>query len=86
MRHFVLVHGAWSDSAAWAAVAARLRSAGHQVAAPDLRAHGGDSTPAPQQLEMVSGTGGVAATRAGDEPPADAVRPGRAAALLDLTT
>jgi alpha-beta hydrolase superfamily lysophospholipase len=48
MSRFVLVHGSWSYSAAWDAVAARLRSAGHQVAAPDLPAHGGDSTPAPQ--------------------------------------
>lgn len=48
MTRFVLVHGAWSDGAAWKAVAALLRSAGHQVAAPDLPAHGDDSTPVPQ--------------------------------------
>ncbi len=48
MTRFVLVHGSWSDSAAWNGVAARLRSAGHQAAAPDLPSHGSDSTPAPQ--------------------------------------
>jgi pimeloyl-ACP methyl ester carboxylesterase len=48
MSRFVLVHGAWSDSAAWDTVAARLRSAGHQVAAPDLPAYGGDSAPVPR--------------------------------------
>jgi pimeloyl-ACP methyl ester carboxylesterase len=48
MTRFGLVHGAWSDGAAWDAVAALLRSARHQVAAPDLPAHGDDSTPVPR--------------------------------------
>ena len=41
----VLVHGAWSRGAAWAAVAARLSATGHDVRAPDLPGHGGDPTP-----------------------------------------
>ena len=45
MARFVLVHGSWSDAAAWAAVADRLSDAGHRVATPDLPGHGPDTTP-----------------------------------------
>ena len=80
MTRFVLVHGAWSDGAAWKAVAAQLRSAGHQVTAPDLLAHGADNT-------LVPGTDGVATTR---RLPVSHMAmlsdpDGLAAALLDLT-
>lgn len=44
MSTFVLVHGAWSNADAWHLVADRLRAAGHAVVAPDLPAHGADST------------------------------------------
>jgi pimeloyl-ACP methyl ester carboxylesterase len=45
MTSFVLVHGAWSDASVWADVARHLEAAGHQVATPDLPAHGSDATP-----------------------------------------
>lgn len=48
MTAFVLVHGWWSDTEAWMATAARLRAAGHEVAVPELPAHGGDPMPAAQ--------------------------------------
>jgi pimeloyl-ACP methyl ester carboxylesterase len=44
MSSIVLVHGAWSDASAWDHVAQKLTSAGHQVAVPDLPAHGRDLT------------------------------------------
>jgi pimeloyl-ACP methyl ester carboxylesterase len=44
MSSIVLVHGAWSDASAWQSTAERLTAAGHQVAAPDLPAHGADHT------------------------------------------
>ena len=69
MSRFVLVHGAWSDSAAWDAVAARL------------------AVPLGAQLEMVSGTGGVAAAwrLATSHMPMLSDPDGLADALLDLT-
>jgi pimeloyl-ACP methyl ester carboxylesterase len=36
MALYLLVHGAWHDGTCWDRVAARLRSAGHQVMAPSL--------------------------------------------------
>jgi pimeloyl-ACP methyl ester carboxylesterase len=44
----VLVHGAWSNAAAWDAVAADLRRRGHSVTAVELPGHGKDDTPAAQ--------------------------------------
>jgi hypothetical protein len=78
MSRFVLVHGAWSDSAAW-----------NPVAAPDLPAHGGDSTPAPQaSLDgHAVATAKAAATwrLATSHVPMLSDPDGLAAALLDLT-
>lgn len=42
----VLVHGAWSEAAAWDRVAAELRARGHAVTAVNLPGHGPDATPA----------------------------------------
>jgi pimeloyl-ACP methyl ester carboxylesterase len=46
--HYVLVHGAWSNHAAWDAVAAKLRADGATVDAVDLPGHGDDTTPIDQ--------------------------------------
>ena len=48
MARFVLVHGWWSDAEAWTMTAIRLRAAGHEVATPELPAHGTDPMPAVQ--------------------------------------
>src|SRR5882757_395231 len=52
-KHYVLVHGAWSQHTAWDAVAAKLRAAGATVDAIDLPGHGGDTTPI-DQLSMAA--------------------------------
>src|SRR5262245_46594927 len=52
-RHYVLVHGAWSNQHAWDAVAAKLRAAGAKVDTVDLPGHGADSTPL-DQLSMAA--------------------------------
>ena len=44
-RTFVLVHGAFQDSRAWAEVTPFLRSHGHAVVAVDLPGRAGDTTP-----------------------------------------
>lgn len=44
MTSYVLVHGAWAGAWAWHEVVPRLRDAGHDVATPDLPAHGVDTT------------------------------------------
>jgi pimeloyl-ACP methyl ester carboxylesterase len=60
MARFVLVQGSWSDATAWAAVADRiLRSDGHEVAVPNLPAHGTDESP-PSQDSLESYTEVVA--------------------------
>jgi pimeloyl-ACP methyl ester carboxylesterase len=46
LRPFLLVHDLDADSRSWDEVAERLYAAGHQVAAVDLRGHGGSDTPA----------------------------------------
>jgi pimeloyl-ACP methyl ester carboxylesterase len=46
VTNFVLVHGAWHGGWCWQQVVAALRAAGHVALAPDLPAHGEDSTPA----------------------------------------
>ena len=70
MSRFVLVHGAWSGTAARSSAAHSLTAAGHQVAAPDLppsrstpgQSRAADKTvPPAAQDEMVAGVGGVAA-------------------------
>lgn len=45
MTTYVLVHGAWLGAWAWHEVVPRLESAGHEVVAVDLPAHGVDTTP-----------------------------------------
>jgi len=45
MKHIVLVHGSWYGAWCWDRVAERLRADGHRVTAPDLPAHGADTTP-----------------------------------------
>lgn len=45
LRPFLLVHDLDADSRSWDEVAERLYTAGHQVAAVDLRGHGGSDTP-----------------------------------------
>lgn len=45
MSTFVLVHGAWHGAWAWYKIVSRLEAAGHDVHAPDLPAHGTDTTP-----------------------------------------
>lgn len=45
MSTFVLVHGAWHGAWAWYKVVPLLESAGHDVVAFDLPAHGTDTTP-----------------------------------------
>jgi pimeloyl-ACP methyl ester carboxylesterase len=40
----VLVHGAWSDAAAWQAVEPLLKAQGHEVIAVNLPGHGSDAT------------------------------------------
>ncbi len=45
LRPFLLVHDLEADSRVWAEVADRLYAAGHQVAAVDLRGHGGSDSP-----------------------------------------
>lgn len=42
---FLFVHGAWHSGAAFDAVAASLRDAGHAVHAPTMAGHGPDATP-----------------------------------------
>jgi pimeloyl-ACP methyl ester carboxylesterase len=51
MSSIVLVHGAWSDASAWDVVRGQLIASGHQVAAPNLPAHGSDTT-APAQASL----------------------------------
>jgi len=46
LRPFLLVHDLGADSRVWAEVAERLYTAGHQVAAVDLRGHGRSEAPA----------------------------------------
>lgn len=46
MSTYVLVHGTYHGGWCWEEVVALLRSAGHEVLAPDLPAHGEDATPA----------------------------------------
>jgi pimeloyl-ACP methyl ester carboxylesterase len=46
MRNIVLVHGSWYGAWCWDRTCERLRGAGHRVIAPDLPAHGADTTPA----------------------------------------
>ncbi|MFN0089036.1 MAG: alpha/beta fold hydrolase [Acidimicrobiales bacterium] len=68
MSSIVLVHGAWSDATAWWQVAEQLADAGHQVAAPDLPAHGTDPTdPHDATLDGYVATV-LAATRSMHEP------------------
>ena len=43
MKHYILVHGAWEESRAWADVSAVLQQAGHTVTAIDLPGHGGNT-------------------------------------------
>ena len=45
MSTFVLVHGGWHGAWAWYRVVPLLESMGHEVVAPDLPAHGTDTTP-----------------------------------------
>jgi pimeloyl-ACP methyl ester carboxylesterase len=45
LRPFLLVHDVGADSGVWDAVADRLLTAGHEVAAVDLRGHGHSQTP-----------------------------------------
>ena len=45
MASFVLVHGAWHGGWCWHKTVAELEKLGHDVIAPDLPAHGDDSTP-----------------------------------------
>lgn len=47
MSTYVLVHGAWVAAWAWERVVPQLERAGHMVVAPDLPAHGADTTPVP---------------------------------------
>jgi len=60
MASIVLVHGAWSEAAAWTHVTPLLSNAGHQVAAPDLPAHGSDHTD-PAEVTLDSYVGAVIA-------------------------
>lgn len=46
MATFVLIHGAWHGAWCWYRVAPALERHGHRVLAPDLPAHGSDTTPA----------------------------------------
>lgn len=52
-RHYLLVHGAWSNQHAWDTVAAKLRAAGAKVDTIDLPGHGSDTTPI-DQLSMAA--------------------------------
>jgi pimeloyl-ACP methyl ester carboxylesterase len=45
MSTFVLIHGGWHAAWCWIRVATLLGNHGHRVIAPDLPAHGADSTP-----------------------------------------
>ncbi len=45
MSNYVLVHGSWMSAWGWNNLIAELEKAGHTVIAPDLPAHGGDTTP-----------------------------------------
>jgi pimeloyl-ACP methyl ester carboxylesterase len=45
MSTFVLIHGGWHAAWCWVRIAELLEKKGHQVIAPDLPAHGKDSTP-----------------------------------------
>ncbi|MEM7442535.1 MAG: alpha/beta fold hydrolase [Pseudomonadota bacterium] len=45
MATFVLVHGAWHGNWCWKKLAPLLEAAGHGVVAPDMPAHGRDTTP-----------------------------------------
>ena len=44
MANFMLIHGAWHGGWCWHKVVAELSRRGHRVVAPDLPAHGDDST------------------------------------------
>jgi pimeloyl-ACP methyl ester carboxylesterase len=48
MSTYVLVHGSWGGAWCWDRVAPLLEQAGHRVVAPDLPAHGEDTTPLEQ--------------------------------------
>lgn len=48
MKNIILVHGSWYGAWCWDRVAEALRAKGHRVLAPDLPAHGADTTPAAQ--------------------------------------
>lgn len=48
MKRIVLVHGSWYGAWCWDRVGEKLRSAGFEVVAPDLPAHGADTTPVPK--------------------------------------
>jgi pimeloyl-ACP methyl ester carboxylesterase len=45
MGTYVLVHGSWGGAWCWDQVTPLLERAGHRVVAPDLPAHGKDTTP-----------------------------------------
>ncbi len=47
-RTFVLVHGAFEDRTTWDRIVPGLEASGDEVLAPDLPAHGADTTPATQ--------------------------------------
>jgi len=51
MARIVLVHGAWSTGATWAALAPLLEAEGHAVTALTLPGHGDDPTP-PDQVGL----------------------------------
>lgn len=45
MANLVLVHGAWHGAWCWSKLVPLLVAQGHNVSAPDLPGHGGDTTP-----------------------------------------
>ena len=52
-RRFVLLHGFTQTGSAWDPVRIRLRAAGHEVVAPDLRGHGRAAGTRPVDLDSV---------------------------------
>ena len=48
MTTYVLIHGAWHGGWCWGMVAPLLKKRGHTAVAPDLPAHGKDTTPIPE--------------------------------------